>query len=100
MSLDRRMFSTRRAEPADTALWRTCRLGEIRVRMVEYEPGYRGHYSCERDHVLLCVSGVLRAHLPDRRVVVLGPGSSQHLEAADQPHRVHTETGATVVILD
>jgi hypothetical protein len=35
------------------ALWRTFEMGNIRVRMVEYTPGYLADHWCKRGHVLL-----------------------------------------------
>ena len=50
-------------EPAEhpgergTAIWRTREFGAIRVRMVEYTPGYHADHWCEKGHVLLCPTG-------------------------------------------
>ena len=38
-----------------TALWRTRQFGEIRVRMVEYSPGYTADHWCSKGHIVLCV---------------------------------------------
>jgi hypothetical protein len=34
------------------ANWRTRNFGEIRVRMVEYTPGYLADHWCEKGHIL------------------------------------------------
>jgi hypothetical protein len=39
------------------AYWRTRHFGEVRVRMVEYIPGYLADHWCEKGHILLCLSG-------------------------------------------
>ena len=44
---------------AGVARWRTCHFGAVRVRMVEYSPGYRADHWCEKGHILLCLSGEL-----------------------------------------
>ena len=46
-----------------TALWRTLEIGNIRVRMVEYTPGYRADHWCSRGHVLLVLDGELVTEL-------------------------------------
>jgi hypothetical protein len=35
------------------ATWRTLEVGNVRVRKVEYSPGYVADHWCERGHVLL-----------------------------------------------
>lgn len=41
------------------AYWRTQQFGDIRVRMVDYSPGYLADHWCEKGHVLLCLEGEL-----------------------------------------
>ncbi len=44
--------------PGETgvALWRTIQLGTIRVRTVEYSPGYAADHWCKKGHGLLCLT--------------------------------------------
>jgi hypothetical protein len=44
--------------PGETgqALWRTLNIGDLRVRMVEYSPGYLADHWCDRGHVLFVVA--------------------------------------------
>ena len=88
--------------PGETgkALWRTCQFGEIRVRMVEYSPGYRADHWCSKGHILLCLSGELHTELADGRVVVLTPGTSYQVADGAEPHRSVTATGAKLFIVD
>ena len=39
------------------AIWRTREFGNIRVRLVEYTPGYLADHWCDKGHILLCVEG-------------------------------------------
>jgi len=41
------------------AYWRTRQFGAIRVRMVEYTPGYLADHWCVKGHILLCTEGEL-----------------------------------------
>ena len=50
------------------ATWRTRQFGDIRVRMVEYSPGYLADHWCEKGHILLCVEGELHTDIKDGRV--------------------------------
>ncbi|MFZ4758030.1 MAG: DHCW motif cupin fold protein [Burkholderiaceae bacterium] len=82
------------------AHWRTRHFGEIRVRMVEYSPGYLADHWCEKGHVLLCLAGRLDTELADGRTFVLTPGVSYQVADGAEPHRSSTEVGATLFIVD
>ncbi|MGX8710533.1 MAG: DHCW motif cupin fold protein [bacterium] len=82
------------------ALWRTLETGNIRVRMVEYSPGYSADHWCKRGHVLLVLEGELVTELEDGRQFVLTPGMSYHVAEDKNPHRSHTEKGAKLFIVD
>ena len=88
--------------PGETgqALWRTLELGNIRVRMVEYSPGYKADHWCERGHVLLVMEGELVTDLKDGRSVVMTPGVSYQVADGANPHRSRTEKGAKLFIVD
>ncbi len=85
---------------AGVARWRTRELGGIRVRMVEYSPGYRADHWCSKGHVLLCLEGELHTELADGRTVVLRPGMSYQVADDTAPHRSSTESGAKLFIVD
>lgn len=82
------------------ALWRTKTFGDIRVRMVEYSPGYVADYWCSKGHVLLCLTGSLDIELKDGKRLALQPGQSYHVGDGDPPHRSSTAVGATLFIVD
>ncbi len=88
------------AGEAGAATWRTRRFGDVRVRMVEYSPGYRADHWCSKGHVLLCLEGELRTELADGRVFVLGPGMSYQVADGAEPHRSSTALGARLFIVD
>lgn len=82
------------------ALWRTAQFGAIRVRMVEYTPGYKADHWCTKGHILLCLEGELHTELEDGRTFVLRPGMSYQVADQAEPHRSHTATGARLFIVD
>jgi quercetin dioxygenase-like cupin family protein len=92
----------RTEHPGETgvAYWRTREFGGIRVRMVEYTPGYKADHWCAKGHVLLCLEGELRTELEDGRVVVLRPGMSYQVADQAEPHRSITGIGAKLFIVD
>ncbi|MBA4710813.1 DHCW motif cupin fold protein [Aquitalea aquatica] len=82
------------------ALWRTCQFGSIRVRMVEYSPGYLADHWCRKGHILLCLEGELLTELADGRRFMLTPGLSYQVADDSEPHRSSTKTGARLFIVD
>ena len=85
---------------AGAAYWRTRQFGDIRVRMVEYSPGYLADHWCSKGHVLLCLEGELHTELADGRKFVLTPGTSYQVADGAEPHRSYTATGAKLFIVD
>jgi quercetin dioxygenase-like cupin family protein len=90
------------SHPGETgiALWRTRDFGAIRVRMVEYSPGYRADHWCEKGHILLCLSGEIETELRDGRRFRLRPGVSYQVADGAEAHRSYSPTGATLFIVD
>ena len=82
------------------ALWRTMEFGAMRVRMVEYSPGYRADHWCSKGHVLLCLEGELVTELKDGRIGILKPGMSYQVADGGEPHRSRTDQGAKLFIVD
>lgn len=81
--------------------WRTLDIGDMRVRMVEYSPGYLADHWCDRGHVLFVVSGEMVSELKDGRRFTLSAGMSYQVsDFGDAPHRSSTEQGVTLFIVD
>ena len=83
-----------------TAWWRTRQFGGIRVRMVEYTPGYLADHWCEKGHILLCLEGELITELKDGRSFRLTPGISYQVADHAEAHRSCAPTGAKLFIVD
>ena len=83
-----------------SAFWRTQQFGSVRVRMVEYTPGYLADHWCIKGHILLCLSGQLQTELKDGRKFTLMPGMSYQVADNAEPHRSYTEVGASLFIVD
>ena len=83
-----------------TAWWRTRNFGAIRVRLVEYTPGYLADHWCVKGHILLCMEGELHTELKDGRRFVLKPGMSYQVADNAEPHRSSTPGGAMLFIVD
>ena len=93
-------------EPTDhpgetgTATWRKLEFGDLRVRMVEYTPGYIADHWCAKGHILLVLEGELVTELEDGRVFLLTPGMSYQVADGDGKHRSVTDVGAKLFVVD
>lgn len=88
--------------PGETgmAIWRTLEIGNIRVRMVEYTPGYVADHWCSRGHILLVIGGELVTELKDGRKFTLQPYMSYQVASDVDPHKSSTTVGAKLFIVD
>src|SRR5215203_1679104 len=91
---------TEHAGEAGRAIWRTRQFGDIRVRMVEYTPGYAADHWCIKGHILYCLEGELRTELKDGRTFTLRAGMSYQVADNAEPHRSSTLVGARLFIVD
>ena len=91
---------TEHAGDSGKALWRTRNFGAIRVRMVEYTPGYVSNHWCRKGHILLCLEGELHTRLEDGREFVLRPGMSYQVADDAEAHRSSAPAGARLFIMD
>ena len=91
---------TEHAGETGSATWRTRRFGDIRVRIVEYTPGYLADHWCTKGHILMCLEGELHTELEDGRTFVLKPGMSYQVADHAEPHRSSTSVGAKLFIVD
>jgi hypothetical protein len=92
---------TRHPGDAGEAIWRTAQTGPLRVRMVEYSPGYEANHWCDRGHILHVLEGSLLTVLKDGREFPLDAGMSYQVsDFGDAAHRSSTRTGAKLFIVD
>lgn len=91
---------TRHRGEQGLAHWRTQHFGPVRVRMVEYSPGYLADHWCRKGHILLCLDGELLTELEDGRQFTLRAGMSYQVADDAEAHRSSTQTGARLFIVD
>jgi quercetin dioxygenase-like cupin family protein len=82
------------------ASWRTFEQGNLRVRLVEYSPGYQADHWCRRGHVLFVLQGELVTELEDGTQVRLTAGMSYQVADSGLAHRSRTVPGARLFIVD
>lgn len=91
---------TEHAGETGMAYWQTQNFGDIRVRMVEYSPGYLADHWCSKGHILFCLSGQLDTELDDGRTFTLKPAMSYQVADNAEAHRSSTTIGARLFIVD
>ena len=91
---------TEHAGETGMAYWQTQQFDTIRVRLVEYSPGYKANHWCTKGHILFCLEGELHTELADGRKFVLQPGMSYQVADDCLAHRSDTQTGAKLFIVD
>jgi len=82
------------------AYWRTRHFGDVRVRMLEYTPGYVADHWCVKGHILLCLEGELHTELKDGRTFVLKAGMTYQVADNAEAHRSFTPVGAKLFVVD
>jgi hypothetical protein len=82
------------------ARWQTRQFGDIRVRMVEYSPGYVADHWCQKGHIVLCLDGELQTDLADGRCFTLRSGMSYQVADGAEPHRSRSPKGARLFVVD
>jgi hypothetical protein len=93
--------ATEHAGETGMAFWRTINIGDLRIRMVQYSPGYLADHWCDRGHLLLVLEGELDTELQDGRTVRLLPGMSYQVsDFGAAAHRSSTRIGAKLFIVD
>jgi hypothetical protein len=84
-----------------TATMRSCNAGDIQLRLVDYSAGYLADHWCDKGHILFVTDGALTTEHRDGRRHELAAGMSWYVaDDGAAAHRVISEQGATVFIID
>ena len=82
------------------ATWQIMMMNDIRVRMVEYSPGYKADHWCSKGHVIHCSEGQMDTELEDGRIFKLTTGMTYFVGDNCEAHRSSTEKGCKLFIVD
>jgi hypothetical protein len=86
---------------AGTSFWRVVESGNVRVRIVEFTPGFISDHYCSRGHVVFVLEGDHIIRLKDGRKHVLTAGMSfQTADNEGNPHLAMSKNGGKVFIVD
>lgn len=80
--------------------WQTIQEEGLRVRIVEYSPGYLADHWCQKGHIVHCLEGEFKSELDDGRSFIMKKGMSYIVSDNLSSHRSRTETGVILLIID
>ena len=83
-----------------TAYWRTRHFGDLRVRMVEYTPGYLADHWCEKGHIVHCLEGEFISELRNGDNFHLTKGMTYIVSDELSSHRSVSAEGVKLLIID
>jgi hypothetical protein len=83
-----------------TSFWRTRQYGGLRIRVVEYSPGYVADHWCQKGHIVHCLEGEFVNEQEDGARTVMAKGMTYVVSDGASSHRSRTEHGATLLIVD
>jgi hypothetical protein len=89
--------------PGETghATWKTVEPGNVRVRLVEYAPGYLADHWCPRGHVIHILQGEMVSELKDGTRSLMSAGMTYLMsDNPGNPHRSYTKSGVKLFIVD
>jgi quercetin dioxygenase-like cupin family protein len=82
------------------AYWQTLMLGDIRIRTVEYSPGYLADHWCSKGHIIFCIDGEMKTELSDGRKFILKKGMTYQVGDNSDDHRSSSAKGCKLFIVD
>ena len=83
-----------------TAFWQTIKRGNVRIRIVEYSPGYLADHWCEKGHAVFVLEGSFESELQDGRKFTLTQGMCYLVADHADAHRSITKDGVKLLIVD
>jgi len=83
-----------------SAFWKTLQLDELRIRIVEYTPGYLADHWCKKGHIVHCLEGEVISEMESGETTLLKTGMTYVVSDNLSSHRSKTKTGAKLLIID
>jgi hypothetical protein len=83
-----------------TAYWQVFMMNNIRVRKVEYSPGFKADHWCSKGHIILCMEGEMDTELNDGRILNLKGGMTYFVGDNCEAHRTSSKNGCKLFIVD
>ena len=77
-----------------------CSFPGLRIRIVEYSPGYLADHWCQKGHIVHCLEGEFVNEQQDGAKTIMRQGMTYVVSDEASSHRSRTENGATLLIID
>lgn len=82
------------------ASWQTVQFDGLRIRIVEYSPGYMADHWCKKGHIIHCLQGMFVSELATGELFMLKTGMSYVVSDDLSSHRSFTKAGVQLLIID
>jgi len=83
-----------------TSFWQVMQYEGLRIRIVEYSPGYLADHWCKKGHIVHCLEGEVISELQNSDVNILEKGMTYVVSDELSSHRSKTINGAKLLIID
>lgn len=88
--------------PGETgsADWQTLQFPGLRIRIVEYSPGYIADHWCQKGHIVHCLAGTFVSELQNGESFSLSEGMTYVVSDDASSHRSISKDGVKLMIID
>ena len=83
-----------------TSFWQTLQLPGLRLRIVEYSPGYLADHWCQKGHIVHCLEGEFVSEMENGETFLLKKGMTYIVSDNLSSHRSVSENGVKLLIVD
>jgi hypothetical protein len=80
--------------------WQTLQWPGLRMRIVEYSPGYLADHWCTKGHIVFCLNGEFVSELQTGESFTLRSGMTYIVSDELSSHRSHSTSGVKLLIID
>lgn len=82
------------------ATWKTVEFPGLRMRMVNYSPGYLADHWCQKGHIVHCLEGEFVSELEQGEKYTLSKNMTYIVSDQLSTHRSYSKEGVTLLIVD
>lgn len=82
------------------SFWQTIQFPGLRIRVVEYSPGYLADHWCSKGHIVHCLEGEFINELQTGEKHIMTKGMTYVVSDNAGSHRSVSENGARLFIID
>jgi quercetin dioxygenase-like cupin family protein len=83
-----------------TSYWQTLQLGGLRIRKIEYLPGYLADHWCQKGHIVHCLEGEFISEMETGESFTLSKGMTYVVSDNLSSHRSVSKEGVHLLIID